>query len=71
MLQLLIAESYRGWETLNTDPGLIQAVSAQDIKRVAKKYFRPENSAIAIYYTKESEEVIEAESTEVDSVETS
>lgn len=71
MLQLLIAESYRGWETLNTDPGLIQAVSAQDIKRVAKKYFRPENSAIAIYYTKESEEVIEAESTAVDSVETS
>lgn len=71
MIQLLIAESYRGWETLNTDPNRIQAVSAQDIKRVAKKYFRPENSAVAIYYTKESEEVIEVGSTAGGSVETS
>lgn len=71
MVQLLIAETYRGWETLNTDPARIQAVSAQDIKRVAKKYFRPENSAVAIYYRKESGEVIEGEITAGGSVESS
>ena len=55
MFQLLIAETNRGWEAFNTDPALIQAVTAEDIQRVVGKYFRPENRAVAIYYTKESE----------------
>ena len=53
MFQLLIAETNRGWEAFNTDPALIQAVTAEDIQRVVGKYFRPENRAVAIYYTKE------------------
>ena len=55
MLQLLIAESNRGWEAFNTDPARIQAVTAEDIQSVVGKYFRPENRAVAVYYTKESE----------------
>lgn len=52
MFQLLIADSGRGWQTLNTDPARLQAVTADDIKRVASTYFAPENRTVAIYYTK-------------------
>ena len=53
MLQLLLRDSYRGWETINTDPAKLQAVTAADIKRVAAKYFTPENRAVLVFYTKE------------------
>jgi predicted Zn-dependent peptidase len=56
MIQLLLADSGRGWQSFNEDPGKIQAVTADDIQRVANKYFKPENRAVAIYYTKKSEE---------------
>ena len=39
LLQLLIAEGYRGWETINTTGPELQAVSAEDIRRVANTYF--------------------------------
>lgn len=52
MLQLLVADSGRGWQSLNTDPARLQAVTAEDIKRVANAYFAPENRTAAIYYTK-------------------
>jgi predicted Zn-dependent peptidase len=54
MLQLLICESGRGWQHINTDPKLIQAVTATDIMRVANTYFTPENRTVAIYYTKKA-----------------
>ena len=54
MLQLLIRESGRGWQHINTDPALYGAVTADDVMRVAKKYFAPENRAVAVYYRKES-----------------
>jgi predicted Zn-dependent peptidase len=54
MLQLLIAESYRGWQSLNEDPKKIAAVTGDDIQRVANRYFKPENRAVALYYTKKS-----------------
>ena len=50
MMQLLIRENTRGWETINTDPPLYDAVTAEDIMRVAGKYFTPEARAVAIYY---------------------
>ena len=50
MMQLLIRESYRGWETINADPPLYDAVTADDIMRVANDYFPPETRAVAIYY---------------------
>jgi predicted Zn-dependent peptidase len=55
MLQLLIRDSGRGWQHINTDPKLFQAVTSEDVRRVTKKYFTPENRAVAIYYTKKTE----------------
>ncbi len=55
MLQLLLAENGRGWQSFNEDPKKIQAVSAEDVQRVARKYFTQENRAVALYYTKESD----------------
>ena len=54
MMQLLMRENNRGWETINTDPPLYEGVSADDIMRVANAYFTPENRAVAIYYREES-----------------
>ena len=54
MMQLLMRENNRGWETINTDPALYDAVTADDIMRVANRYFTPENRAVAIYYREES-----------------
>ena len=50
MMQLLIRESNRGWETINTDPPLYDTVTADDIMRVANEYFLAETRAVAIYY---------------------
>ena len=56
MYSMLMREAYRGWETLNTDPPLYDAVTAEDIMRVAGTYFEPENRTVAIYYREESDE---------------
>ena len=56
MNQLLVREAWRGWETINTDPALYDAVTAEDVMRVANTYFEPENRAVAIYYRRESDE---------------
>src|ERR1044072_889588 len=52
MVELLLRDNTRGWETINTDPARHQAVTPEDIRRVANTYFSPENRTIAIYYTK-------------------
>ena len=54
MVQLLLRDANRGWETINTDPAHHQAVTPEDIRRVANTYFKPENRTIAIYYTKKA-----------------
>jgi predicted Zn-dependent peptidase len=56
MFQLLVRDNLRGWETINTDSAKLQAVTAEDIRRVANKYFTSENRNVAIYYTKQSAE---------------
>ena len=56
MNQLLVREAWRGWETINTDPPLYEAVTAEDITRVVSTYFEPENRAVAVYYRRESDE---------------
>ncbi len=56
MYSMLMREAYRGWETLNTDPPLYDAVTADDILRVAGTYFEPENRTVAIYYREASDE---------------
>ena len=50
MIQLLFRENNRGWETINTDPALYEAVTTDDIQRVANTYFTEENRAVAVYY---------------------
>ncbi len=53
MVQLLLRDANRGWATINTDPARIQAVTPEDIRRVANKYFAQENRTVAIYRTKQ------------------
>ena len=55
MLQILLADSNRGWQSFNEDPKRIAAVTADDVQRVANLYFKPENRTVALYYTKKSE----------------
>jgi predicted Zn-dependent peptidase len=55
MLQILMADSNRGWQSFNEDPKRIAAVTSDDIQRVANLYFKPENRAVAVFYTKKSE----------------
>jgi hypothetical protein len=52
---LLVADSGRGWQTFNEDPKLLDAVTAEDVERVANRYFKPENRAVAVYYTKKGQ----------------
>ncbi len=54
MTQLLLRDNGRGWETINTDPARVQAVTAEDIRRVANTYFKNENRTVGIYYTKKA-----------------
>jgi predicted Zn-dependent peptidase len=54
MVQLLVRDGNRGWDTINTDPAKHQAVTPEDIRRVANAYFKPENRTIAVYYTKKA-----------------
>ncbi len=55
MMQLLFRENNRGWETINTDPALYEAVTTDDIHRVVNLYFTEENSAVAVYYRRDTE----------------
>jgi predicted Zn-dependent peptidase len=55
MIQILLADSNRGWQSFNEDPKRIAAVTAEDIQRVANKYFKPENRAVALFYTRKAE----------------
>jgi hypothetical protein len=55
MLQILLAESNRGWQSFNEDPKRFAAVTAEDVQRVANLYFKPENRTVALYYTKKAE----------------
>jgi predicted Zn-dependent peptidase len=55
MLQLLVRDSYRGWRSINTDPPLLQAVTAEDLRTVAQKYFTRENRSVLVFRTLEEE----------------
>jgi predicted Zn-dependent peptidase len=52
MLQLLLAENSRGWQSFNEDPKRIEAVTAADVQRVAQQYLKPETRTVALYHTK-------------------
>jgi predicted Zn-dependent peptidase len=52
LLQLGFYEAVGGWEFINESPAKLQAVTAEDIQRVAKKYFEPTNRSVAVYTRK-------------------
>jgi predicted Zn-dependent peptidase len=52
MIQLAVLESMGGWEEINEESAKIQAVTAEDIQRVAREYFRTDNRAVAIFTRK-------------------
>ncbi len=49
MVQLGILENLGGWRHINDDAARIQAVTPDDVMRVAKKYFEKTNRSTAIY----------------------
>jgi predicted Zn-dependent peptidase len=52
MIQLGFFAALGDWEYINESPARLQAVTAEDIQRVALEYFKPTNSATAIYNRK-------------------
>lgn len=54
MLQLLLADNSRGWRSFFDDPKRIEAVTAEDVQRVATAYFKPERRGVILYYTKKA-----------------
>jgi len=52
MIQTLVYEALGTWENINRFSERIQAVTRDDIRRVARKYFTEDNRNVAIYYTK-------------------
>lgn len=56
LVQLGMAEATVGWQELNDAPPKLQAVTAQDLQRVAKKYLNPVNRCVGIYTRKAGSE---------------
>jgi predicted Zn-dependent peptidase len=52
LLQLLIYDANGDWRYINESPARLQAVTADDIQRVARKMFVKENRNVAIYTRK-------------------
>jgi predicted Zn-dependent peptidase len=48
-IQLAFNEALLDWREINESPAKYEAVTAADIRRVAKKYFDPSNRSVAIY----------------------
>ncbi len=53
MVQLLVYEALGDWRNINVFSDRIQAVTADDIQRVARKYFDATNRTVAHYHTQE------------------
>ena len=52
LYQLIQAEGLGDWSEINNAGAKFQAVTAEDVQRVARKYFTPENRAVARYTRK-------------------
>jgi len=52
LVQLGLFEALGDWEYINEQPEKMQAVTAEDIRRVANEYFDKTNRAVAIYTRK-------------------
>jgi predicted Zn-dependent peptidase len=52
MMQLLSYDALGEWDNINKFSDRIQSVTAEQVRAVARKYFKPENSNVLLYYTK-------------------
>lgn len=52
MVQLAVAEAMGGWQEINEQAAKLDAVTAEDIQRVAKQYLTKNNRAVATYVRK-------------------
>jgi predicted Zn-dependent peptidase len=52
LMQIMRSEGLGDWREINEAGPKLQAVSAADLQRVAKKYFTKENRAVAVYTRK-------------------
>jgi predicted Zn-dependent peptidase len=55
MVQLMQYDALGSWENINRFSDRIQAVTPEDIQRVAKKYFTTENRNVAYFLPKEAQ----------------
>jgi predicted Zn-dependent peptidase len=56
VLQLLFYDVLGDWEYINTSPAMVQAVTAEDIMRVAETYFPDTGKNVLWYFRKEGAE---------------
>ena len=56
LLQLLFYDVLGEWEYINTAPGMVQAVTAEDVMRVATTYFPDTGKNVLWYFRKEGSE---------------
>ncbi|MCY3964769.1 MAG: pitrilysin family protein [Acidobacteria bacterium] len=62
MIQLAIMDALGDWRYLNTVAERTNEVTAEDVQRVAAKYFEPANRLVSLYYRKEGTEATETPS---------
>ncbi|MCZ6542868.1 MAG: hypothetical protein O6768_04325, partial [Planctomycetota bacterium] len=61
LIQLGLFEGLGGWEYINESPAKLQAVTTDDITRIANTYFDKSNRAVALYTRKAGLEPQDAE----------
>ena len=66
MIQLGLFESMGGWEYINQSPRKLQAVTAEDVQRVAREYLVTNNSSVALYTRKAGAEPEDPDLAELD-----
>jgi len=54
LMQLIFNDGLGDWREINEAAAKHQAVTAEDIQRVARQYFTKENRSVAIYIRKPS-----------------
>ena len=59
MIQLAIMDAFGDWQYLNTVAERTNRVTAEDVQRVAAKYFEPSKRLVSLYYRKEGTEAKE------------
>lgn len=62
MFQLLFYEGWGSWSYLNEWPERTAAVTAEEVRRVVERYFRPENRTVVRYERKMADAPVAAES---------